>query len=62
MKIKLTNQQNDFVEVNFERINDKYFYYNKVLKKIGINEFEEVEFKDLPEGIKKYINEKQNKK
>lgn len=62
MKLKLTNQQNDFVEVNFERINDKYFYYNKVLRKVGINEFEEVEFKDLPEGIKKYINEKQNKK
>ena len=61
MKIKLTNQQNDFVEVNFERINDKYFYYNKVLKKIGINEFEEIEFKDLPEGIKKYINEKNKK-
>lgn len=58
MKIKLTNQQNDFVEVNFERINDKYFYYKKVLKKVGINEFEEVNFEDLPEGIKKYINEK----
>jgi hypothetical protein len=61
MKIKLTNQQNDFVEVQFERINDKWFFYNKVLKKIGINEFEEVEIKDVPEGIKKYINEKKSK-
>ena len=61
MKIKLTNQQNDFIEVQFERINDKWFFYNKVLKKIGINEFEEVDIKDIPEGIKKYINEKKGK-
>jgi len=61
MKIKLSSGQNDFIEVQFERINDKWFFYDKILKKIGINEFEEVEFQDLPEGIKKYINEKKSK-
>lgn len=61
MKIKLSSGQNDFIEVNFGRVNDKYFFYDKVLKKISNNEYEEVEFKDLPEGIKKYINEKRSK-
>lgn len=44
------------METTPKRINNKYYFFDKVYIKIdGSNEFEEVELKDLPEGIKKYI-------
>lgn len=59
MKIKLTNQQNEIFETVASRINDKYFYFPKIyLKTSNPNEFEEVEYSSLPEGIQKYLKDK----
>ena len=57
MKVKLTSSQRDFVETMAKKVNNnKYYFFDKIYVKIdGTNEFEEKEFKDLPEGIKKYI-------
>ena len=56
MKLKLTSSQRDFMETAPKRINNKYYFFDKVYIKIdGSNEFEETEFKDLPKGIKEYI-------
>lgn len=56
--LRLTSQQNSFVEVVAEKVNKKYYYFPQVFIKLDNNEFQEVNLKDLPEGISKYIREK----
>ena len=56
--LKLTSQQNSFMEVVAEKCNKKYYYFPQVFIKLDNNEFQEVALKDLPEGIQKYIQEK----
>lgn len=59
IKLKLSPQQNDLFETVASRINDRYFYFPKIyLKTSNPNEFEEVDFNTLPEGIQKYLKDK----
>lgn len=59
MKLHLNSSQNDFIETSFQRANDKYFFYTKILVKTSNpNEFEEKDIEDLPPGIQKYVQNK----
>ncbi len=60
MKLKLTSQQNEIFETVASNVNNKWFYFPKVYLKVGNNEFEEKDYKDIPEGIKKYIESKKD--
>ena len=57
--LKLNSSQNDLFEITASRVNDKYFYFPKIyIKTSNPNEFEEVEYSSLPEGIQKYLSQK----
>tara|TARA_R110000868_G_scaffold179968_4_gene420471 strand:+ start:3894 stop:4088 length:195 start_codon:yes stop_codon:yes gene_type:complete len=61
-KIKLPKNVEDFFQVYAKPINGKYVYFPNVYKKLGDSMWEEVEMKNLPEGIKIYIENERNKK
>lgn len=57
-KLQFTSQQNAIFETLASNANKKYYFFPKVYIKLDNNQFEEVDLKDLPEGIQKYIQEK----
>lgn len=61
-KIKLPKNVEDFFQVYASTINGKYVYFPNVYKKLGDSVWEEVEMKNVPEGIKIYIENERNKK
>lgn len=61
MKISLTQQQEEMFQLLGTTINGKYVYFPKIYIKTDSREYQEVDFEVLPEGIKKYINEKKGK-
>lgn len=62
MKIKVDKSTESFFQVYGSVINGKYVWFPKIYKKLDNYEYEEVDEKDLPEGIKKYIENQRNKK
>lgn len=60
-KIKLTRQQEEFIQLFGKVINGKYVFFPNVYKKLDNYEYEEMKEKDLPEGVKKYIENERNK-
>lgn len=62
-KVLLTSQQEELFQLLGKTINGgKYVYFPKAYIKLGNREYEEVDFNNLPEGIKKFIENEKNKK
>jgi hypothetical protein len=61
-KLNLTRQQNEFVEIFGKVINGKYIHFPMYLEKLGDNTYNELELKDLPVGIQKFIKEQNKEK
>mgnify|MGYP003340448879 CR=1 FL=1 len=62
MKITLSSCQEEFMQVFGKQINGKYIYFPKAYIKLDNREYQEVDFENLPEGIKKFINNEKSKK
>ena len=54
-KLELTKQQEEFIQIYGKEFNKFYIFFPKIYKKLGDRQYQELSFKDLPEGIKKYI-------
>lgn len=57
IKIRLTKSQEELFQEVAQNANSKWFYFPKVYKRIEDRVYEEMDLNDIPEGIKKYINE-----
>jgi len=58
MKIELDNKQQQFLYLGKSFKNEKgeeYYMNLNIYKRLNNEDFEEVEFKSLPEGLKKFI-------
>lgn len=58
MKITTTKQQDEFFQIYGMNVNKKYYFFPKVYIRTDNNEYDEVDLKDLPEGVQKYIKSK----
>ena len=61
-KVLLTAQQEELFQLLGKTINGgKYVNFPKAYIKLGNREYEEVDFNNLPEGIKKFIENEKKK-
>jgi len=61
-KINLTKQQRELLEIEGKNANKKYYFLPKVYEKVDNDgNYLVRELKELPEGIKKYIENERNK-
>ena len=60
-KLILSNQQNELFETLASNANKKWYFFIKVYEKVDNNTYIEREVNEIPEGIKKYIDNQKNK-
>lgn len=56
MTIKFSKEVSDFIRAN-GAMSDDYYWFPQYYKKVGEGLFEVMEFKDLPSGLKRIVEE-----
>lgn len=57
MKIELPKQAESFLKIYGKEINNTYLFLPKIYKKLGDNQYEELNFSEIPLGLQKYVKD-----